>query len=105
VNPTARRWLRVGAFAAFGIAALIGWLGAGLLVFISFQLTAQSGQEIPVGVLQVLSLVGWLAILIWLVVDLGRSNPRFVLAPFAAWLWVYLVLIFLSYISSLGIGI
>jgi hypothetical protein len=69
----------------------------------SFGITAVRGQEISLGVLQVLSLLGWLAILVWLVVDLGRANPRFVLAPFAAWLWVFLVLVFVGNIST-GFG-
>jgi hypothetical protein len=103
MSPATRRWLRLGAFAAVGIAAFVGWLGAGLLVLLSFEITAVSGQQIALGVLQVLSLVGWLAILIWLVVDLGKANPRFVLAPFAAWIWVFLVLVFVGNIAT-GFG-
>jgi hypothetical protein len=105
MKPTSRRWLRIGAFAAFGIATLVGWLGAGVIVLFSFAVTPNPGHAIEVGILQALSLIGWLAIVAWLVVDLGRGKPRFVLAPFAAWLWVYLVAIFLGNIASLGTGI
>ena len=104
MNPRARRWLRIGAVAALGIAALVGWLAAGLIVWISFVLTPQRGQEMAVGVLQVLSVVGWVATLIWLVVDLGRGKLRFVMAPVAAWLWVYVVAIFIGNIATLDIG-
>jgi hypothetical protein len=100
----ARGRLRLAAFAVFGLAALVGWLAAGILVFFAFLFTPNAGQGVIVGVLQVLSLVGWLAIVGWLVVDLGRGNPRFILAPFAAWLWVYLVAVFLGTIASFGFG-
>ena len=104
MNPTPRRWLRLSAFAVFGVAALIGWLMAGWIVFLSFVVTPNPGHEFEVGVLQVLSLVGWLAIAGWLVIDLGRGNPRFVLAPVAAWLWVCLLAIMLGNLASLGFG-
>ena len=104
MNPTARRWLRLGAFAVFGVAALIAWLLAGMFVLFSFIVVPQPGQEISLRVLQVLLVIGWVAIACWLVVDLGGGNPRFVLAPFAAWIWVFLLLVFIGNISSLGFG-
>lgn len=92
------------AFAVAGVLALLGWLSAGLLVAISFVVVANPSAELIVLLLKVAEVGGWLLALGWLFRELARRRWRFLLAPIAAWGWVFLVVALLGRNGTAGIG-
>jgi hypothetical protein len=101
------RWLRLALRVAgviLGIAAILGFLASGLLGLFVLALTADPGHEQEVVILKAVLVGGWVAIGLWLLLDLLRWRLRAVAAPFAAWMWVYTMGSWLSSVAFLNWG-
>jgi hypothetical protein len=71
-----------------GLGAILFWayLGIGVLVAMFGQPLA--GQETVILAARIALVVGWVASLVWLLLELVRGRLRFLLAPIAALLWI-----------------
>ena len=90
--------------AVVGAFATLATLWAGLLGLFAIVVVGNGGAGLFVPALKVAMIAGWASIVIWLLRELIRGRWRFVIAPFAAWAWVYLLALVLGRAGTVNIG-
>lgn len=92
------------AVAIAGLFAVLAWLSATYVFFVTLLLTPNPGQEAIVRFLQLVQVAGWLAIGLWLLRHLLVGRLRFLAGAAAAWVWMYAVGLVIAEFASLNWG-
>ena len=103
-SPAGRGLARRLLAGLSGLVAAVVYLTAGLPILLLLALYPLPGSDVALTLLKASGMAGWVAIGAWLIVDWWRLRYRVLLAPFAAWVLAWAVVVTGSHLGVLAIG-
>jgi ABC-type proline/glycine betaine transport system permease subunit len=92
------------AIAVAGVVAVLLTLPPLALLIFTVNLTPVPGSQLPLRATGLMGLVGWGALVVWLLVDLVRLRLRLLVPAVATWIWAPAVFVVARIFGGIDFG-